>query len=334
MEPQEDTSGEFLPGRRKRAPIRYKVRLEPFPKSLPTSVQQELMQHLGCLMKFIRFLRMIVLVLLFLSPAALCSAEDGNPSVQSLIFRLAQDGFDVEYLSRLFSDPRVELIPAVMTLSSGSSEAQDIYDPFLTPQSILFARKFLQANVKLLKQMESRFHVDKEVVVAILFVESRFGENIGRHRVLPTLASMALIDAPENLWNNYFALWNDAELSFESMEERARRKANWAYHELKCFLRMILDDKIDPLEVRGSYAGALGMAQFIPSTYLAYARTKRTLGDWLLSKEDAVFSIANYLKSHGWKRNITLQKKKQTLWYYNRSDPYVETILQIAESIK
>jgi membrane-bound lytic murein transglycosylase B len=285
-------------------------------------------------MRFVRFLRVIVIVIFFFSSPAVWGAENGLPSVDPLIFRLAQEGFDFESLSRLFSDPRAELLPAAMTLSPGTTEAQDIYDPFLTPQSILVARKFMQANLNLLRQMENRFHVDKEVVVAILFVESRFGENIGRHRVLPTLASMALIDAPENLWKNYFALWDDPELSFEWMEERAKRKATWAYHELKCFLQIVREEKIDPLEVRGSYAGALGMAQFIPSTYLAYAHTKKKLESWLLSKEDAVFSIANYLKSHGWKGKLTLQKKKQTLWYYNRSEPYVETILQIAERIR
>jgi membrane-bound lytic murein transglycosylase B len=265
------------------------------------------------------------------------NGED-NPSYQPLIYRLARDGFDPEYLSKIFDDPRSEPIPSLMTLRDiflGSREVQEIYNQFLTPESILLAKKFLRANLKLLRQMESRFHVDKEVVVAILFVESRFGENIGRHRVIPTLASMALLDAPENLWSNYLMLWEiDPELSFERLEERARRRAAWAYHELKCFLKIIRDEKIDPLEVRGSYAGALGMAQFIPSSYLAYAHTKKSLENWLFSKEDAVFSIANYLKSHGWKKNLTLEKKKRVLWYYNRSDPYVETTLQIANRIR
>jgi membrane-bound lytic murein transglycosylase B len=103
---------------------------------------------------------------------------------------------------------------------------------------------------------------------------------------------------------------------------------------LKCFLNIVRDEKIDPLEVYGSYAGALGMAQFIPSSYLAYALNQKSLEDWLLSKEAAIFSIANYLKSHGWKKNLTIEKKKQVLWYYNHSEPYVETILQLAQKIK
>lgn len=282
-----------------------------------------------------RISSLLFAILILLPSIALGSTGEEVPSYQPLIYRLAQDGFDPEYLSKIFDDPRSEPIPSLMTISLDSREVQEIYSPFLTPESILQAKKFLRANLKLLRRMESRFHVDKEVVVAILFIESRFGENIGRHRVIPTLASMALLDTPENLWSNYLMLWGiDPELSYEWLEDRAKKRANWAYQELKCFLRIIRDEKMDPLEVRGSYAGALGMAQFIPSSYLAFAHRKKNLENWLLSREEAVFSIANYLKSHGWKKNLTLERKKRILWYYNQSEPYVETALQISKQIK
>jgi len=283
----------------------------------------------------LRISSLLFAILILLPSIALGSTGEEVPSYQPLIYRLAQDGFDPEYLSKIFDDPRSEPIPSLMTISLDSREVQEIYSPFLTPESILQAKKFLRANLKLLRRMESRFHVDKEVVVAILFIESRFGENIGRHRVIPTLASMALLDTPENLWSNYLMLWGiDPELSYEWLEDRAKKRANWAYQELKCFLRIIRDEKMDPLEVRGSYAGALGMAQFIPSSYLAFAHRKKNLENWLLSREEAVFSIANYLKSHGWKKNLTLERKKRILWYYNQSEPYVETALQISKQIK
>ena len=76
------------------------------------------------------------------------------------------------------------------------------------------------------------------------------------------------------------------------------------------------------------------MAQFIPSSYLAYALNQKSFEDWLLSKEAAIFSIGNYLKSHGWRKNLKIEKKKQILWYYNRSELYVETILRAAQKIK
>jgi len=254
---------------------------------------------------------------------------------QTLIHRLSQDGFDGEFLSNLLTDPRAVCIPEMMKISVISRETPALYDQFLDPVSILLAKKFHRQNHAILRQMEKRFHVEREVIVAILLVESRFGENIGKFRVIPTLASMALMDSPENLQKNYLSLQEiDPELSHEWIEGLAKRKAQWAYHELKCFLRIVRDEEIDPLEVYGSYAGALGMPQFIPSSYLTYAISKNSFGRWLFSKEEAIFSIGNYLRSHGWKKNLSPKRKKQVLWTYNRSEPYIETILQVAQKIR
>jgi membrane-bound lytic murein transglycosylase B len=177
--------------------------------------------------------------------------------------------------------------------------------------------------------------VEKEVVVAILLVESGFGENIGRYQVIPSLTSMALIDSEENLRENYLALREiDPELSYEWMKDRAKRKAAWAYHELKCFLKIIRHEETDPLEIKGSSAAALGMAQFIPSSYLTYAVSQKGLKSWLLDSKEAIFSIGNYLSSHGWKKNLSGDRKRKILWYYNRSEPYVTTILRIARKIR
>jgi membrane-bound lytic murein transglycosylase B len=262
------------------------------------------------------------------------SSETPSP-FQSLIHRLSRDGFDSEFLSKLLMDSRSEPNPERMTLSLGSRETKELYEQFLSPESISHARTFLRQNRKLLRRMEDQFHVEMEVVSAILLVESRFGENIGKYRVIPTLASMALTDSPENLRRNFQALNKmDPELSFEWLEVLSKRRADWAYQELKCFLRIILNERVDPLEVYGSYAGALGMPQFIPSSYLTYAVSKKNLESWLLNKEEAIFSIGNYLKSHGWKKKLSIDKKRRVLWRYNHSDPYVETILQISQKLK
>ncbi len=281
------------------------------------------------------------ILFILITPILLFSVAQGDdfnsPSslYEPLIDRLSQDGFDAEYLSKLLTDPRAASIPAVMTLSLQSGEHPDRYTQFLNPELIHLSKKFLKQNLKILKKAESRFHVEKEVIVSILLVESRFGENIGRHRVIPTLATMALIDSPENLQKNYVNLQEtDPEVTYERISDLAKKKARWAYYELKCFLDIIRQEQIDPLEVYGSKAGALGMAQFIPSSYLAYAMNNNRFEDWLLGKEEAILSINNYLKSHGWKKNLSIKKKKQVLWCYNRSKPYGETILQVAQKIK
>ena len=282
-------------------------------------------------------IRYLILILLVISPSGAYGNEsDEIPTFyQPLIYRLSQEGFEFEFLSKLFSDPRTEFIPGVTTLSLYPNEIPERYVQFLSPESILLSRKFLHHNIKTLRQMEKRFQVDKEVAVAILLIESRFGENIGRYRVVPTLASIALMDSPENLRKNCDTFREvDPELSCEWIGSRSRRKAEWAYQELKCFLNIVRQEKIDPLEVYGSHAGAMGMAQFIPSSYLNYALSDESFEKWLLNREEAIFSIGNYLKSHGWKRNLPIQKKKQILLYYNRSSPYVETVMKVSQKIR
>ena len=277
----------------------------------------------------------MVLPLLSLAQVSGQTPSDVPPIYQSLVSRLSQDGFDAGFLSRLFMDSRSEPIPSAMSIPLTSREIPEIYEKFLTPEAILLAKKFLQENSTILNEVEMRFSVDKEVVTAILLVESRFGENIGKFRVLPTLASMAVMDSPENVEANYSVLRvADPEMTYDRVQGVAKKRASWAYQELKNFLLIVLRENVDPLEIRGSYAGAVGMAQFVPSSYLNYAESKNGFERWLTSKEDAVFSIGNYLKSHGWNKNLPLEKKKKILWYYNHSKPYIETVSLIAQKIK
>jgi membrane-bound lytic murein transglycosylase B len=277
----------------------------------------------------------LILITVFSAPG---SADD-RPNIpahyQALLERLIKDGLDKNFLHPLFLDPRAEPIPNRLTISLMTREIPEIYAKFLTVEAILLAKNFLRQYHGILKEMERKFDVEMEVAVAILLVETRFGENIGKHRVIPTLASMAIMDSTENLLKNYATIWEmNPEIPFAWVETQASRRANWAYKELKHFLEIIRSEEMDPLELYGSTAGALGMPQFIPSSYLAYAMNKNSFKEWIYNPEAAIFSIGNYLKSHGWKKGLSAPQQKKLLWHYNRSDPYGETILQVAGKIR
>lgn len=276
----------------------------------------------------------LILLLGFFSSGLANDLQDIPPHYQNLVDRLINDGLNKEFLIPLFLDTRTEPIPSRLTVVLRTREIPEIYTKFLSFEAILLAKSFLRQHLTTLKEMERRFDVEMEIAVAILLVESRFGENIGRHRVIPTLASLSIMDSPENLLKNYSTiLETNPEISFDWLEHQARQRANWAYKELKHFLDIVRTEEIDPLEVYGSIAGALGMPQFIPSSYKAYAVNNNSFKEWLYDPEGAIFSIGNYLKSHGWKMGLSVSQQKKLLWHYNRSDPYGETILQVAQKI-
>ncbi|MCX8117338.1 MAG: lytic murein transglycosylase [Desulfobacterota bacterium] len=281
-----------------------------------------------------------ILVLLLAGGGAMPSGHaEGLPSLplhyRGLVERLIQDGLEKEFLIPLFLDPRAEPIPNRLTISLMTREVPELYSKFLSFESILLAKNFLRENRRVLLEMERTFDVEKEIAVAILLVESRFGENIGRHRVIPTLASLAILNSEENLLRNFSILWpENPEVPFSWIEHLASRRANWAYKELKHFLQIVRSEELDPLEVYGSIAGALGLPQFIPSSYLAYAVKRKGFKEWLYDVELAIFSIGNFLKSHGWRRGLSEAQQRKLLWHYNRSEPYGETIVEIARRLK
>ena len=124
-----------------------------------------------------REVRCLILTLLLILFSTISTSESNETSspFQALTHRLVQDGFDSEFLSNLLMDARTELNLSLMTLSLESRETAEFYAQFLTQEAILLSKKFLRQNLTILRKAENRFYVEKEVIVSILLVESRFG---------------------------------------------------------------------------------------------------------------------------------------------------------------
>lgn len=134
---------------------------------------------------------------------------------------------------------------------------------------------FWEENAKLLSQARLAYGVPEEMVVGILGVETRYGASMGSYRVVDALATLAF-DYPG--------------------------RAAFFRQELENFLVLTHDEKIDPLTIKGSYAGAIGIPQFMPGSYQRYAVDFDGDGrrDLLDSTADAIGSVANYFRAHGW----------------------------------
>ena len=149
---------------------------------------------------------------------------------------------------------------------------------FLEEKRITNGKLFLVENNDLFNRVEDEFGVPREIITSILGVETRYGKIKGSYKVLDSLATLGF-DFP--------------------------RRSKFFKSELIQFFQLTRENNLDIYSIQGSYAGAMGYGQFISSSYRAYAVDYDGDGyaDLFNSVPDAVASIANYLKIHGWKRD-------------------------------
>ncbi|HCO43995.1 MAG TPA: lytic murein transglycosylase B [Gammaproteobacteria bacterium] len=219
-----------------------------------------------------------VLMLGGTGPAAAVPLAD-HPPLQELVATLVQeDGFEREALEHLFA--QAEFKQSIIDAITRPAEKMpwSRYRPiFLTEQRIDGGVAFWRQHADLLDRAQAEHGVPAEVITAIIGVETRYGAVTGSYRALDALTTLAV-----------------AGMSRSAFFGR----------ELRHLLLLGREERIDPVTVTGSYAGALGLPQFIPSSYRAYAVDFDQDGhrDLLHSTADAIGSVANYLRRHGWQR--------------------------------
>ena len=277
----------------------------------------------------------VAVLMLGLSIPAGATAKDNGDHFQALQEKLIKDGFNSEKIERLYSRPQVFFETDGVTILFTYSEAKVDYDQFANKWSIDKAKKYMQQHRKELNRVEKAYGVDSRVITAILLVESGLGKNTGKRSTLNSLSTLASLMYPDVRRTFYKQIPAEKRPPKKKFEKSAKRRSNWAYGELKAFLKYANKEGMDPAEIPGSFAGAMGYAQFMPSSILAYGKDGNGDGTVdLLTHPDAMASIANYLKRHGWKPGISRKKKEKVIYHYNHSEYYVKAILKIAERLK
>ena len=272
---------------------------------------------------------------LCLTSPALASAKKDVDHFEFLQGKLIKDGFSNEKIRRLYSRPQVFFETEGVTLLFTYSEAKLDYDQFAANWSINRAKKYMGKYKEDLDRVETAYGVNSRVITAILLVESSLGEYLGKRSTLNTLSTLASLMDPDTRSEFYKKIPKDKRISRKKFEKSAQRKSKWAYKELKAFLKYTHQEGFDPAEIPGSFAGAMGLSQFMPSNILAYGRDGNNDGSIdLLTHPDAIASIANYLKSHGWRPGISRKKAEKVIYHYNHSKYYVKAILKIADLLK
>jgi membrane-bound lytic murein transglycosylase B len=275
-----------------------------------------------------------VFFLLLAVPAHL-SAEPAENRFDSLRSRLVADGFDPRIIAQLYQSDQVSFDVKGISLFFRHQEGKLNYDQFLSEKNIERAQAYLNEHETAFQQAENSCGVERQVIAAIILVETKLGQYLGERAVFNTLSTMAALEDPvtrEYFWSN---LSEERRLSKKDFEEKADRKSDWAYKELKAFLTYVGKEKIDPLAPTGSYAGALGICEFMPSNILVYGQDGNGDGRIdLFEHADAIASIARYLKNYGWHPGIRKEDAYKVVLHYNRSSYYANTVLKVAERLK
>ncbi|WP_022665338.1 lytic murein transglycosylase [Desulfospira joergensenii] len=263
------------------------------------------------------------------------SKTPGGNELNALANRLVKDGFDPEKIKALFSSESVFFNPSGVSLFFIHTESSLDYDQFLSKKSIARAEEYMKTHKQALDLAEKEFGVDKTAITAILLVETRLGSYLGKRTVLNTLATMASLTDDtlrEKIWNS---IPDNKKPKREVFLKKVEKRSQWGYEELKALIRYTDREALPPEEIKGSYAGAMGIPQFMPSNALSLARDGNADGKIdLFDHNDAIFSVANYLKHHGWKPGIPRQRQHEVLFRYNHSNYYVDTLLKISDRLK
>jgi membrane-bound lytic murein transglycosylase B len=221
----------------------------------------------------------LLLVLMAICQSAFSLQTSDYKQLDTLFRQVAgETSYTVPQLEELFKDVEIKqnIIEAMERPAESTMTWTRYSKIFLTEKNIKKGVEFWQAHAEILARAEKEFAVAPEIIVATLGVETRYGSNTGNYRVIDALSTLAL-EYP--------------------------RRSKYFTAELKNFLLLTDQNKLDPLGVTGSYAGAIGLPQFMPSSYRSYAVdfTNDGSSDLVNSIDDAIGSIASYYSKHGWK---------------------------------
>ena len=276
--------------------------------------------------------------------------------------RLADDGFNPEFLRIVFSDPALDYDPGPMARKANAllrarlrqdrpgtmAPLPDLHHRYLKKDNIRAARDFMRDNREILDAAADRYHVPVEILTALALVETNLGRVTGKRPVVRILACMA---ATDSLGRVEKRLKNRADLTPDLrpwLDGRIKEKSAWAYDELAALLSFCQENTISPMGIKGSVYGAFGLCQFMPSNAVKFGVDGNGDGRVdLFDRRDALMSMANYLKGHGWTpamagRRPLVRSGDRTrydpemikvVWEYNHSLPYSRTILAVADRL-
>lgn len=280
-----------------------------------------------------------ILAILFTAIIPAASAATMGPNhFEPLKHRILTDpevAVSPEVIDSIFSDSRLFFETRGISSYFRHRESTLNYDQFVSEPSIKNALTYLETHKDALTRAEKKYQVDREIITAILLVETRLGTFTGNQKAVNILGTMAALTDKETRDIFYAQIPEDGRITRERYDSRADARGEWAYRELKALIKYTTRDNFNIFEIESSYAGAVGFAQFMPSNILILGVDANNSGRVnLFEHDDAIFSIANYLRHHGWRPGLERDEAQKVLLHYNRSTYYANILLRIYDRLK
>ena len=227
---------------------------------------------------------LLLCCLSLLLPVSIAFADDAlweSATVQAFVTELA-DVYTSEELKPLFvATQKNERVLELVAPKNAPRNWEKYRKNFVNPLLVLKGTQFLKKHAATFKAAEARYGVPREIIAAIIGIETQFGKTQGSFSTFEVLVTLGFYD---------------------------ERRADFFKKELKEFLLFCKENHFEPLKIKGSYAGALGIAQFMPSSLRKYAVDFDNDGTINLSQSevDAIGSVAAFLEKHGWEKGAPI----------------------------
>ncbi len=278
---------------------------------------------------------LVAICFLVLAPAVSVAVEPDWSHVER---KLNKAGFPSSFVQSLKGvyEPRdfksvVELNTLLFLRTKNDHDGQ------ANPDSASQVRAFMDQHRSALNEAQSKHGVSASVIASLLYIESRYGQNPGRYHVPSIYAHLLQSDREDVIQHlsaggaSRFTQAKIGKKELSKIRERAKKKSKWALDEMRAIEKMYNRNASLALNLRGSFAGAFGMPQFIPSSYNKWAKAADgTSSPDLLRPDDAIHSVAYYLRRNGWQSNKNKSRIK-ALMHYNNSRDYADAILKLAD---
>lgn len=253
--------------------------------------------------------------------------------------KLLENGADTSFVDYLINHPSSKLNERFIKVNVTGYLANSDYSSQYNDYSVKKCLEFINFNSDILDDCSSSYDIPKEVITAIMWIETKHGTVTGNSHVPSVYLSAALASEQKyiemnikELHRNHKGNKSDLPELEEKIRARSIRKANWAIKELIALEKIRKTTKINIMNLYGSWAGAFGWSQFLPSSYVNWAVDGDMDGTIdLFNVHDASCSIANYLRVNGWGNSEEARRK--AIFHYNNSNAYVDAVLTLASKL-